>query len=275
MNNRARILFTIICAVITIALNVNAQSSTANRTNVLAALQRGLAAYNNEKFQEALPDLVVAATAQLPDAFSPLINIYVDGEHNGNGKGDYREAFKWLLMAQQVYHNKATDNKSLAVTCLMYYGPLCFLIGDFEETIDNANRQPKEFPQNPYLTLQVAASYMKLGNITEAKNSINKAIVLANERNDNISIHTANALLSKIAFDRKDYSKAIALSKDAATVGQIPLAAFIYGASLIETRDHADIGKQWVKAAAEYDYNGLFEINCFESEIKYYWNSIH
>ena len=41
-----------------------------------------------------------------------------------------------------------------------------------------------------------------------------------------------------------------------------------------KTNNRPDIGKQWVKVAAEYDYSGLFEINCFEDEIQRYWLSI-
>ena len=80
--------------------------------------------------------------------------------------------------------------------------------------------------------------------------------------------------MSKISLDKNDYVKALELSKDAATQGKIPLAAYVYGVSLIKTNNRPDIGKQWVKVAAEYDYSGLFEINCFEDEIQRYWLSI-
>ncbi len=54
------------------------------------------------------------------------------------------------------------------------------------------------------------------------------------KKNDNLSLHTANALLSKISLDKNDYVKALELSKDAATQGKIPLAAYVYGVSLIK-----------------------------------------
>lgn len=249
---------------------VSAQSSTAK-----SAFERGINAYNNDKYVEAFTNLKQAALGGISEAYKPLIKLYADGDYDGSGIGNYKEAFTWTLMAMNKYLDEGSKNRDLAVTCMMYYDPLCFLTGDYQETIDHATKGYESgLPRIPYLLNQIAASYLKLGNIAKATEWINKAIVLATEKNDNLSLYTAKAILSKIELDKKDYNKALELSRDAASDGKVPLAAYVYGVSLIKTNNHPDIGKQWVKAAAEYDYNGIIEINCFEDEIKSYWRQI-
>ena len=265
-----RIVF-VLCGILFFFVHgVIAQTTSAKRT-----FDRGMVAYNNEKYVEALPDLRQAALAGVPEAFYPLIHLYADGDYDDSGIGNYQEAFKWTVMAMQKYCDDGANNRDLAVTCLMFYDPLCFLTGDYQETIDHATKGFKSgTPRVPYLMNQIAASYIKLGKPINAIEWANKGIALSKEKNDNLSLHTANALLSKISLDKNDYVKALELSTDAATQGKIPLAAYVYGVSLIKTNNRPDIGKQWVKVAAEYDYSGLFEINCFEDEIQRYWLSI-
>lgn len=251
------------------------QGSSAQTTSAKKAFDRGMTAYNNEKYIEALPDLKQAALAGVPEAFLPLIRLYANGDYDGSGIGNYIEAFSWTIMATRKYFEDGANNRDLAVIGLMYYDPLCFLTGDYQETIDHATKGFENgMPRIPSLINQIAASYLKLGNPINAIEWANKGIALAKEENDDLSLHTANAILSKIFLDKNDYNKALELSKDAATQGKIPLAAYVYGVSLIKTNNHPDIGKQWVKAAAEYDYSGIFEINCFEDEIQRYWRSI-
>ncbi len=238
------------------------------------AFERGINAYNNDRFTEAFPDLLQAAEAGISEAYGPLINLYADGDYDGSGKGNYKQAFSWVLMAQQKYLG-GDKNQKLAVIYLTNYAPLCFLVGDYQETIDAVTKGYKMgFPKIPYVMAQVAASCLKLGKISKANEWLNNAMSLAKEKNDMLSFHAINAIRSKIALDKKDYSHALELSKDAATEGKIPLAAYVYGVALTETKNRPEIGKKWVKAAAEYDYYGIFEINCFEDEIKQYWKTI-
>lgn len=252
------------------------QSMYAQSESAKSAYQRGITAFNNKKYTQALPDLMLAASANIPEAYGPLIELYVDGDYNGSGKGNYKEAMKWLIKGMEIYFDGGASNNDLAIVCLMNYDPLCFLSGDYQETIDHATSglARGSLPKMPSLMLQVAASYLKLGDQATASKWINDAKIVAREKNDNLSIHTANALLSKIEFDNKNFSKALELSKVAASEGRVPLAAYVYGSSLIQTNNSPEIGKQWVKLAAEYDYCGLFEINCFENDIRQYWNSI-
>ena len=98
-----------------------------------------MVAYNNEKYVEALPDLRQAALAGCP-AFYPLIHLYADRDYDDSGIGNYKEAFKWTVMAMQKYCDDGANNRDLAVTCLMFYDPLCFLTGDYQETIDHATK---------------------------------------------------------------------------------------------------------------------------------------
>lgn len=256
---------------LSLPISTFAQSESAKN-----AYERGITAYNNDKYTQALPDLMLAASANIPDAFGPLIDLYVEGDYNGSGKGNYKEAFKWVQKAMDAYLAGGNSNKNLAVTCLMNYDPLCFLTGDYQETVDHVTYGLTRggIPKIPYIMIQLAASHYKLGDLTAANKWLSEAMSLAQQKNDEISLHTANALLSKIAFDNKNYSKSLELSKKAASEGKVPLAAYVYGASLIKTNNSPEIGKQWVKLAAEYDYCGLFEINCFENEIKQYWNVI-
>ncbi len=271
MKNIIKLTFLLMGLLLLHPLTTYAQSESAK-----SAYQRGITAFNNKKYTQAFPDLMLAASANIPEAFSPLIELYVDGDYNGSGKGNYSEALKWVKKAMDAYFDGGASNTDLAVTCMMNYDPLCFLTGDYQETIDHVTSgySKSGIPKLPYLMLQVAASYLKLGNTAQANKWINDAVTVARGKNDNLSIHTANALLSKIAFDNKNYAKALELSKDAASDGGEPLAAYVYGASLIKTDNSPEIGKQWVKLAAEYDYYGLIQINCFENEIRQYWNSI-
>ena len=78
----------------------------------------------------------------------------------------------------------------------------------------------------------VAASYYKLGNVRNAKEFL-KMATETNSKNDYDS-HVTNAILSKIYFDKQDYTNALILSEDAAKTGKVPLAAYVYGASLIK-----------------------------------------
>ncbi len=265
-------LILIFCAIILLAT----QGAIAQSTSAKNAFDRGIAAYNNEKYVEAFPDLKQAAMAGVPEAFNPLIHLYANGDYDGSGIGNYKEAFKWTLMAMNKYIDEGANNRELAVTSLMYYDPLCFLTGDYQETVDHAvpGLEKGSLPRMPSLTNQIAASYLKLGNTSKAIEWANQSITLSKERNDDISLHTAYAILAKISFDKNDYNRAIELSKSAASEGKIPLAAYVYGASLIKANNRPDIGKLWAKAAAEYDYSGVFEINCFEDEIQRYWRSI-
>lgn len=269
MNKSINIIFLFIGVLL-----MQSQSSYAQSESAKSAYQRGISAFDSKKYIQALPDLMLAASANIPEAFSPLIELYVEGDYNGSGRGNYKEAMKWVEKAMDVYLESGASNRTLAVTCLMNYDPLCFLTGDYQETIDHVTSglSRGSIPKLPYIMLQVAASYLKLGNIAQANIWLNDAIALAHEKDDEYSLRAGYALLSKIAFDNKDYSKAMELSKDVA--GKVSLAAYVYGATLIKTNNNPEIGKQWVKLAAEYEYCGLFEINCFESEIKQYWNSI-
>lgn len=249
---------------------VSAQSSIAK-----SAFERGISAYNNKKYVEAFTNLKQAALGGVSEAYGPLIDLYADGDYDESGIGNYKEAFTWTVMAMGKYEDGGRKNQDLRVIGLMYYDPLCFLIGDYQEAIDHITKGQKlGLPQLPYLFNILAASYLKLGNIAKATEWANKAIALAAEKNDNFSHYTAKAILSKIELDKKDYNKALELSEKAASDGKVPLAAYVYGVSLIKTNNHPDIGKQWVKAAAEYDYCGISEINCFEDEIKKYWRQI-
>lgn len=250
--------------------------SFSQSTSAKSAYQRGITAYNDEKYTQAFPDLMLAASANIPEAFGPLIDLYVEGEYNGSGKGNYPEAMKWVMKAMDAYLDNGGSNANLAVTCLMNYDPLCFLTGDYQETIDHVTYglSKGSIPRMPYVMLQVAASNLKLGNVSQANKWISDALTLAKEKADGFSMHAAYALLSKIEFDNKNYTKAIELSSAAASEGKVPLAAYVYGASLIKTNNNPEIGKQWVKLAADYDYCGLFELNCYENEIKQYWSSI-
>ncbi|MDE7420717.1 MAG: tetratricopeptide repeat protein [Muribaculaceae bacterium] len=264
-------IFTLFCGMlIFFSQGISAQTDSAKK-----AFERGMSAYNKERYSEAYADLKIAALGGVAEAFKPLIELCSDGDYDGSGIGNYQEAFSWNLMAMNKYLEEGANNKNLGVTCMMYYDPLCFLTGDYQETIDHVlYGYGKGTPRIPYVMNQVAASYLKLGNISEAIDWLDSALNMAVEKKDNISIHTAKALLSKIYLDKEDYSHALELSKEAASEGKVPLAAYVYGVSLIKTNNHPDIGKKWVKLAAEYDYNSIFEINCFEDEIQKYWRTI-
>ncbi len=270
-----RIIVTITIALCGMVL-LPTQKIAAQSTSDQKAFERGMVAYNNKKFTEALPYLKQAATAGISGAYKPLVELYAKGDYNGSGKGNYKEAFTWLLiMAQRKYLDEGSKDKELAVLCLAYYDPLCFLFGDYKETIDHTTMAYKMgVPKTPYLMAQVAASYLKLGKISKANEWLDNAMLLATEKNDKYSIHTINAIRSKIALDKEDYFNAFKLSEDAASEGKVALAAYVYGVTLIKTKNHPEIGQKWVKLAAEYDYGGFFEINCFEGEIKRYWNTI-
>ncbi len=261
----------IVCTVFSIpSLSQNSQYVFAKK-----AFERGMIDYNNDRFTEALPNLKKAAMAGISGAYGPIINLYADGDYDGSGKGNYKEAFSWLLMAQHKYLSEGSKDKELAVICLLNFDPLCFLTGDYQGTIEHVSKAYKNgIPKNSYFMAQVAASYLKLGKTSKANEWLNDAMQLAMEKDEMISIHTINAIRSKIALDKKDYSHALELSKDAASEGKVPLADYVYGVALIETKNHPEIGQRWVKAAAEYDYNGIIEINCFENEIKWYWDTI-
>lgn len=271
MKRVIKIPFLIFGALFLFALSASAQSESAKN-----AYFRGVAAVNKGKYVEALPSLRQAALGGVSGAYGPLISLYVDGDYDKSGKGNYEEAFKWLLMAMNKCIEEGSSDQDLTVTCLMNYDPLCFLTGDYQETVDHATRGIKTggLPKLPYLMNQIAASYLKLGHLANATEWLNDALSLSKIKDDKLSLHTANAILSKMALDKSDYDSALKLSKDAASEGKIPLAAYVYGITLIKTNNHPEIGKEWVKLAAEYNYNGLFEINCFENEIKQYWNTI-
>ena len=71
----------------------------------------------------------------------------------------------------------------------MFYDPLCFLTGDYQETIDHATKGFKSgTPRVPYLMNQIAASYIKLGKPINAIEWANKGIALSKEKNDNLSL---------------------------------------------------------------------------------------
>ncbi|MBD5296298.1 MAG: hypothetical protein HDS25_08315 [Bacteroides sp.] len=256
---------------LTIPLNSAAQSKVA-----IDAFETGMSAYKHEEYIKSLPYLQQAATGGVPGAFAPLIEIYTHGDYNGSGKGNYNEAFKWLLLGLTQYNDSPIKDRNLGATLLMNLDPLTFLTGDYQETVDHVtNSEKMGIPIiMPYVMCQVAASYLKLNKVSDANKWLKRAIADASEKKQNITIHTANALLAKIAYDKKDYEKALTLSKASASEGNIPLGAFVYGASLINLGRSPEVGKQWVKAAAEYDYYGIYEINCFETEIKNYWNKI-
>lgn len=255
---------------LTIPLNSAAQSKVA-----IDAFETGMSAYNHKEYIKSLPYLQQAAMGNVPGAFDPLVNLYADGDYNGSGKGNYYEAFKWLLIGLTQYNEGPVKDRNLGVTLMVNLDPLTFLTGDYQETIDHVSKSEKlGIPIMPYMMCQVAASYLKLNKTSDANKWLTKAIAAASEKKQDITIHTANALLAKIAYDKKDYEKALSLSKASASEGKIPLGAFVYGASLINLGGSPGVGKQWVKAAAEYDYCGIYEINCFETEIKNYWNKI-
>ena len=202
--------------------------------------------------------------------------MYVDGDYNGSGKGNYVEALKWVDKAADVYFEGGASNDDLALLCLMYYNSLKFLTGEYTSVVDLVpNGMSKGIiPKTPSIMLQVAASYMKLGNIAKAKEWINDAKIEARNQNQQLVIDYANMLSAKILFDNKDYDNAINLLQSENIVDAHPISAYVYGASLINTNNNPDIGKQWVKIASEYDYSGFLELNCFENEINQYWNSV-
>ena len=254
---------------------LHSQGLSAQSTSAERAFERGITAYNNEQYAEALPYLKQAALAGVPKAYKPLISLYVNGDYDGSDKGNYKEAFSWLLKALDKYMSGASDDQDLTVACIMYYDPLCFLTGDYQETVDHATKAYSNgLPVQAFLMNQIAASYLKLGNRAKANEWLTKAIALATEEGETLNIYTSYAILSKIAMDNKDYSKALDLSVEAASKGEIPLAAYVLGVCMIKTNYHPEIGQKWVKLAAEYDYGGISEINCFENEIKQYWYSI-
>lgn len=269
----------LIISLFSMLLLLTTQELSAQSASARKIYERGIKAYNEERYIEALPDLRQAAMSGVSEAYRPLIDLYVDGENDGSGIGNYKEAFSWVLKALDKFLGNGSNKRELGVTCLMYYDPLCFLTGDYQETIDHGTSGFEHGTQkNTYLMNQIAASYLKLGNdtknVAKALEWLNKAISEASQKNDNLTIHTAKAIISKIFLDYSKYNEALEYSEKAATEGKIPLAAYVYGVSLIKTNNRPDIGKKWVKAAANYDYCGIFQINCFESEIRQYWRSI-
>ena len=255
------------------ANNLFAQSADVQKvvSDGYKAYERGIKAYNSGNYTQCLPDLQKAAECGIASAFDPLISLYADGDYDRSGKGNYQEALSYFHLAQEVYVRGDYLNKDLALLIMRNYIPLNFLTGNYLEVIsdvDNRSFLPA------YEMLQVSSSYLVLGNYSKATEWIGKALESARITHDEVSIHTANALLSKIELDKKNYSQAIDLSAEAASKGKVPLAAYVLGASLIQTNDRVELGKRWVKLAAEYDYNGIYEINSFEDEIKRYWNSI-
>lgn len=265
----------LIISLFSMLLLLTTQEVSAQILPIFKTFKRGFQAYKEQRYIEALPDLRQAGIKGISQSYQPLINLYVNGKHDGSGIGNYKEAFVWVMKALSMLHHPISDNRELSVTILMYYDPLCFLTGDYQETIDHGTYAFEQGTQkNTYLMTQIAASYLKLGNPDKAVEWLDKAISQASQKNDNLSIHTASAIYSKILLDNLDYTKALEFSEKAATEGKIPLAAYVYGVSLIKTNNRPDIGKEWVKAAANYGYSGIFQINCFESEIRQYWLSI-
>ena len=240
------------------------------------AFEKGILAYNNKNYVEALPLLKKAVQGGISEAYEPLIHMYAHGDYDGSGKGNYSEALRWTAMAINTFFNmeEGAGRKQLYAVVMSNYGPLCFLVGDYKEAIDHMAEGLKNgrFPKDSFLMNVVAASYYKLGNVRNAKEFL-KMATETNSKNDYDS-HVTNAILSKIYFDKQDYTNALILSEDAAKTGKVPLAAYVYGASLIKTNNHPNIGKQWVQAAAQYNYSGIIEINCFDNEIKQYWYTI-
>lgn len=259
--------------ILCVTLSFLIQEAWGQSSSASIAFTKGIAAYDNGKYIEALPYLRQAASSGIAASYHPLIDLYADGDYDGNGIGNYQEALFWTLQAMNKYFNEGADNRDLAAICLMYYDPLCFLTGDYQETIDHtASLYENGMLRNPYLMNQIAASYLKLGNIDKTIEWLNKATALAKAKDLNHCIQTTNAILSKIYLDTNNYTKALEYSQEAAS--EVAVAAYVYGRSLIETDNNPSIGKQWVKSASEYDYSGIFEINCFEEEIENYWRSI-
>ena len=263
-----RLIITLCSVLLMLAQGVYAQSNSAK-----IDFERGMNAYHNKNYEAAVSHLTKAAFGGVTEAYEPLINIYADGEYDGSGKGNYRVALSWTVQAINKYFEDGGYNAQLAATCMMYYDPLCFLTGDYQEAIDHGIKSAGT-SISPYLLTQIAASYLKLGDTKNANEWLKKAKTLAKKYDEALSIHTANAIISKMYFDKKNYSKALEYSEEAVLEGKVPLAAYVYGASRIKTNNSPSFGKQWVEAAAKYDYNGIYEINCFEDEIKQYWESI-
>lgn len=259
--------------ILCIAMSFLIQGAWGQSSSARTAFTKGIAAYDNGKYIEALPYLRQAASAGIAPAYRPLIDLYAYGDYDGNGIGNYQEALFWTLQAMNKYFNGGADNRDLKATYLMYYDPLCFLTGDYQKTIDHtAPLYENGMLRNPYLMNQIAASHLKLGDIDKSIEWLDKATALAKEKGQNHCIQTTNAILSKIYLDTNNYAKALEYSREAAP--EVALAAYVNGRSLIETGNNAEIGKQWIKSASEYDYSGIFEINCFEEEIENYWRSI-
>ncbi len=259
---------------------VTATAQTASILSSVSSAQKeyelGIQAYNAKKYVDAYPHLKAAAAANIPEAFRPLIKLLADGDYDGSEIGNYTEALAWAITAQDVYIKSGSNNNDLCVALLLNYGPLCFLTGDYNETIHHEETRVKlglSMPVAFHLN-QIAAAYLRFGNVTKANEYLDEATTLASKKGDKYSMHTANALRSKIAYDEKNYAKALELSSLAASEGEIPLAAFVYGAALIKTNNHPEIGQRWVKSAAEYNYAGITEINCFEHEIEQFWMAI-
>ena len=249
---------------------VFAQSESARK-----AFQRGIKAYNEQRYKEALPDLMLAANAEIPEAYGPLVEMYVDGDYNGSGRGNYAEALKWVDKAADLYLGGKDSNGELVILCLRDYNSLKFLTGEYESVADLVPYHlSKGTPVPPYVLLQLAASHMMLGNTAKAKEWIDKTKTEAQKENQQLIVNYADMLLAKMLFDNKEYDKAIDLLVSKNIVNLHPVSAYVYGASLIKTNNNPETGKQWVQIASEYDYSGMVELNCFEKEIKQYWNSI-
>ena len=264
---------TLLTGICCLFLTVQSQSITSLTPH--QAYQKGIDAIESNNHIEALPLLEKAAEANIPGAYAPLINMYADGSYNGSGIGNYHEAFYWTLKGFNVFMNSDNPDRNLGVTCMMYYDPLCFLTGDYHETIRHATTgYSSGMPELASLYSIIGASYLKLDDKLNATKYLEKGKSLSEKSGNIFDILTTNALLAKIAIDNKNYDKAIALSKDAATIGGIPLASFVYGVALIKTKKNPEEGKKWIKRAVDYKYSGIFEINCFKDEIEQYWETI-
>lgn len=247
----------------------NAQTKAAQN-----AYYQGMRALDAKNYPEATKLLSEAAQGNMPEAFAPLVDLYVEGDYNGSGAGNYKEALKWIEKAADLCLDGRSENKELWVLCMLNYPSLRFLTGEYKLFIDEVTKDYSKgnFPKAPYVMLQVAASYIHLGDYAKAKQWIADGMALGREQKQDIILETGEILLAKISFDNKDYNAA--LNRIADFPDASPVSAYIYGASLIKTGNHPELGKEWVRLAAEYKYNGLFEINCFEKEILQYWNSI-
>lgn len=236
-------------------------------TSAESLFELGSEAFIEKKFQESESLMLKAANKGYVKAYGFLAMIYGSG-YLPEGM-DLDKAMHW---ASEGF--KENDIPStISMSSILFYEAtdkdMYKLSKDIMEMVFDENKSSASGAN------LIAACWVMIGNNSKAKLWANTAINLAKDDENEKELDKAHSLLAKIAYEEKNYNKAIAFSEEAAKRSEIPLAQYIKGKCMIKNGKDAVEGKKWVKEAAAYAEYELFDFKCFEEEINNYWNKIN